>query len=67
MRRDGSAEEELYVLGIPTGHTRWFTQVGSGRPGRWGDFTGDADAVAGHLLASLDQPATPVPVQEAVA
>lgn len=41
----------LYVLGIPTEHTRWFTQVGSGRPRVWTGFTADADAVAADLLA----------------
>jgi methylaspartate mutase epsilon subunit len=41
----------LHVLGIPTEHTRWFTQVGSGRPGVWTGFAADADAVAADLLA----------------
>jgi hypothetical protein len=41
----------LHVLGIPTEHTRWFTQVGSGRPQVWTGFTADADAVAADLLA----------------
>ena len=50
--RDASVGASLYVLGIPTEHTRWFTQVGSGRPGAWGEFTADADAVAGHLLST---------------
>jgi hypothetical protein len=39
------------VLGIPTEHTRWFTQVGSGRPQVWTGFTADADAIAADLLA----------------
>jgi methylaspartate mutase epsilon subunit len=42
----------MYVLGIPTEHTRWFTQVGSGRPGAWGEFTCDADAIAADALAN---------------
>jgi methylaspartate mutase epsilon subunit len=67
VRTNGSAERGLYVLGIPTEHTRWFTQVGSGRPSQWGDFTGDADAVARHLVASFDRPATPLPARGAVA
>ena len=50
--RDAPVGASLYVLGIPTEHTRWFTQVGSGRPGAWGEFTADADAVAGHLLST---------------
>lgn len=49
----GAPVRDLYALGIPTEHARWFTQVGSGRPGRWGEFTADADAIAGHLLAGL--------------
>ncbi|WP_354640886.1 FAD/NAD(P)-binding protein [Kitasatospora camelliae] len=49
---DGRPEEGLYVLGIPTEHTRWFTQVGSSRPGLWSDFVHDADAIAVHALAA---------------
>lgn len=49
---DGSAEESIHVLGIPSEHTRWFTQVGSGRPGGWGSFTRDADAIAGALAGA---------------
>jgi hypothetical protein len=41
----------LHVLGIPTEHIRWFTQVGSGRPGVWTGFAADADAIAVDLLA----------------
>jgi glutamate mutase epsilon subunit len=41
----------LHVLGIPTEHTRWFTQVGSGRPRVWTGFAADADAIAADLLA----------------
>lgn len=53
VRADGEPHPALYVLGIPTEHTRWFTQVGSGRPGGWGEFTADADAIAADLLAPL--------------
>ncbi|MFE9423839.1 FAD/NAD(P)-binding protein [Kitasatospora sp. NPDC006697] len=49
--RDGRPDTGLYVLGVPSENTRWFTQVGSGRPGSWGDFVGDADAIAEHALA----------------
>jgi methylaspartate mutase epsilon subunit len=49
---DGRPVGDVYALGIPTEHTRWFTQVGSGRPGPWGEFVADADAVAGHVLAA---------------
>lgn len=40
----------LYVLGIPTEHTRWFMQAGSSRPGFWTDFVVDADAIARDAL-----------------
>jgi hypothetical protein len=52
--RDGAPDTGLYVLGIPTEHTRWFMQGGSSRPGRWTDFVHDADAIAGHALAAAD-------------
>ncbi|MFF7233104.1 FAD/NAD(P)-binding protein [Streptomyces sioyaensis] len=48
--RDGSAPEGLYVIGIPTENTRWFTFVGSGRPGPWNEFFNDADEIAKHIL-----------------
>ncbi|MFJ1971439.1 FAD/NAD(P)-binding protein [Streptomyces sp. NPDC087903] len=51
VRADGRPEHGMYVLGIPSEFTRWFTQVGSGRPGVWGEFTADADAIAGDALA----------------
>ncbi|OLF14687.1 FAD/NAD(P)-binding protein [Actinophytocola xanthii] len=50
---DGQADPGIYVLGIPTEHTRWFTQVGSGRPGRWTAFTRDADAIAEDVLSGV--------------
>ncbi|MDX3455871.1 FAD/NAD(P)-binding protein [Streptomyces sp. ME02-8801-2C] len=48
--REGRADEGMYVLGIPTEHTRWFMQVGSSRPGMWSDFVRDADRIAEHAL-----------------
>jgi hypothetical protein len=48
--RNGVPDEGLYVVGIPTEHTRWFMQVGSNRPGLWGDFVHDGDAIAAHVL-----------------
>jgi methylaspartate mutase epsilon subunit len=57
---DGVPDERLYVLGIPAEHTRWFTQVGSGRPGPWTEFTEDAHAVAAHIVESLDRSASPL-------
>jgi methylaspartate mutase epsilon subunit len=50
VRADGTAEPGLYLLGIPAEGRRWFTQVGSGRPGPWGEFTTDADAIAADAL-----------------
>ncbi|WP_406150190.1 FAD/NAD(P)-binding protein [Streptomyces anulatus] len=48
--RTGRPATGLYVLGVPTENARWFTQVGFARPGPWGDFVGDADAIAAHAL-----------------
>ncbi|MEC3978517.1 FAD/NAD(P)-binding protein [Amycolatopsis sp. H20-H5] len=39
----------LYALGLPTEHTRWFTQVGSSRPGPRDGFFADADAIAAAI------------------
>ncbi|MEV0256364.1 FAD/NAD(P)-binding protein [Streptomyces sp. NPDC050732] len=51
VARDGSPSDALHVIGIPTENTRWFTFVGSGRPGPWSEFFDDADAIAGHILS----------------
>lgn len=48
---DGAPDRSLYVLGLPTENVRWTTQVGSGRPGPWNEFTVDADAIAQDCLA----------------
>ncbi|AUG78973.1 hypothetical protein CFP65_4219 [Kitasatospora sp. MMS16-BH015] len=58
IRADDRVERTMHVIGIPSEHTRWFTQVGSGRPGPWGSFTKDADAIAESLLGQA-KPATP--------
>jgi hypothetical protein len=50
----GRADPDLYAIGVATEHTRWFTQVGSGRPGRDSPFCRDADAIACDVLAVLD-------------
>ncbi|MFK0193986.1 FAD/NAD(P)-binding protein [Kitasatospora sp. NPDC090308] len=55
--RDGRPDPGLYVLGIPTEHTRWFMQGGSSRPGFWTDFVQDADAIAGDALRPATEPA----------
>ncbi|MFC9793535.1 FAD/NAD(P)-binding protein [Streptomyces sp. NPDC127584] len=54
VRADGSVDTSTHVLGIPSEFTRWFTQVGSGRPGPWGSFTRDADAIAEALVAAAE-------------
>ena len=46
----GHPDPDLYALGIPTENTRWFTQIGNGRPGPLTSFHADADAVAAHVL-----------------
>jgi methylaspartate mutase epsilon subunit len=46
----GDARADLYAVGIPTEHTRWFTHMGGGRPGRPSLFLDDADRVAGGVL-----------------
>ncbi|MFD9307565.1 FAD/NAD(P)-binding protein [Streptomyces sp. NPDC060048] len=56
VRADGKPEKGVYVLGIPAEFTRWFTQVGSARPGVWGEFTADADAIAEDALAGARPP-----------
>lgn len=50
---DGRIRAGLYALGIPTEHTRWFTQVGSGKPGLNTLFRRDADAIAADMLKSV--------------
>ncbi|MFF8378744.1 FAD/NAD(P)-binding protein [Streptomyces sp. NPDC015661] len=52
---DGTAHDDLYALGIPTEHTRWFTQVGSGKPGLNTLFRQDADAIAEAMLCPVGQ------------
>ncbi|WP_330334601.1 FAD/NAD(P)-binding protein [Streptomyces sp. NBC_00536] len=47
---DGVPDTGLYVIGIPTEHTRWGTQVGNGTPGPWNKFIRHADAIAEHAL-----------------
>lgn len=43
----------LYAIGIPTEHSRWFTQVGSSRPGSRTSFHRDADVIAVSILRRL--------------
>jgi hypothetical protein len=39
----GHPDPDVYAIGVATEHTRWFTQVGTGRPGRDSPFCRDAD------------------------
>ncbi|MFC0865468.1 FAD/NAD(P)-binding protein [Sphaerimonospora cavernae] len=50
----GEPQPGLYALGIPTEHTRWFTQVGSSRPGVATLFYLDADLIAEEVLRSVE-------------
>jgi hypothetical protein len=47
---DGQPERGLYVLGIPTEFSRFFTQVVATGPTAWSEFMRDADDVASHML-----------------
>jgi FAD-NAD(P)-binding protein len=51
LDRAGEVVPGVHVLGLPTEHTRWFTQVGSGRPGMRTLFLRDADSIAEQVLA----------------
>lgn len=60
----GHIRPNLFVLGLPTEHSRWFTQVGSSKPGASTSFTRDADAIATTSLTQLlghPIPSTPTP------
>ncbi|MEV6611898.1 FAD/NAD(P)-binding protein [Kutzneria sp. NPDC051319] len=47
----GRPDPDIHALGVVTQNTRWFTQVGTGRPGQDSPFRRDADAIAGAVLA----------------
>lgn len=49
----GRPDPDVYAIGVATEHTRWFTQVGTGRPGRDSPFCRDADAIALDVLATV--------------
>lgn len=51
----GRPDPDLYAIGVATEHIRWFTQVGTGRPGRDSPFCRDADGIARDVLATLDR------------
>jgi hypothetical protein len=46
----GQADPDIYAIGVATEKTRWFTQVGTGRPGQDSPFCRDADAIAADIL-----------------
>jgi hypothetical protein len=46
----GRAARDIYAIGVVTQNTRWFTQVGTGRPGQDSPLCRDADAIALALL-----------------
>ncbi|HBF31887.1 3-isopropylmalate dehydratase small subunit [Rhizobium sp.] len=48
--KDGRVAHNVFVLGMPTEHIRWFMQSGSSRPTKWIDFMIDADAIASAAL-----------------
>jgi hypothetical protein len=56
---NGVTRENLFALGIPTEHTNWFTQVGSGKPGARSAFTRDARLIAESALDQLFGEAIP--------
>jgi hypothetical protein len=51
---DGRPVPGLYVLGIPSEYSRFFTQVVATGPTAWSEFMRDADDVASHLLRSAE-------------
>jgi hypothetical protein len=46
----GRPDPDVYAIGVATDKTRWFTQVGTGRPGQDSPFCRDADAIASDIL-----------------
>lgn len=46
----GRQAKDIYAIGLVTQNTRWFTQVGTGRPGQDSPLCRDADAIALALL-----------------
>jgi hypothetical protein len=49
--RRGTPNPDIYAIGVATEHTRWFTQVGTGRPGQDSPFCREADAIAINILS----------------
>ncbi|MGW6445221.1 FAD/NAD(P)-binding protein [Lentzea sp. NPDC055074] len=55
----GNPDPDLYALGVPTENTRWFTQIGTGRPGPMTGFHTDADGIAEDVLRHRAAARTP--------
>jgi hypothetical protein len=49
----GTPNPDVYAIGVATEHTRWFTQVGTGRPGQDSPFCREADAIATDILTDI--------------
>lgn len=54
---DGRPDPDIYAIGVATDRTRWFTQVGTGRPGKDSPFVQDADGIATDVLRAARSPA----------
>lgn len=52
----GEINPDIFALGIPTEHTRWFTQVGSDTPNAVTRFSQDAEAIAVRIVKSIPLP-----------
>jgi methylaspartate mutase epsilon subunit len=52
----GRPDPDVYAIGVATEGTRWFQQVGTGRPGKDSPFRRDADAIAADILAGAAAP-----------
>ncbi|ONI90995.1 hypothetical protein ALI144C_01850 [Actinosynnema sp. ALI-1.44] len=57
----GVVNPDIYAIGVATEKTRWFTQVGTGRPGKDSPFCREADAIAGDIMSSLERDSRELP------
>ena len=55
----GEPDPDIHAIGVAVDGTRWFTQVGTGRPGRDSPLCGDADAIAEDILREVTRWAAP--------
>lgn len=49
----GEPNHDCYALGLPTEHTRWFQQVGSGTPNTVSRFSKDAGAISDDIYKTV--------------